>query len=48
MVEGDELQKFIERQSDPMWWAKITDYLNNKQVKLSTADLDLLRRVRSG
>ena len=48
MVEGDELQKFIERQSDPMWWAKITDYLNNKQVKLSTGDLEMLRRVREG
>lgn len=48
MIEGDELQKFIERQSDPMWWAKITDYLNNKQVKLSTGDLEMLRRVREG
>lgn len=48
MVEGDELQKFIERQSDPMWWAKITDYLNNKQVKLSKGDLEMLRRVREG
>lgn len=48
MIEGDELEKFIERQSDPMWWAKITDYLNNKQVKLSTGDLEMLRRVREG
>lgn len=48
MVEGDELQKFIERQNDPKWWAKITDYMNNKQVKLSAADLDLLKRVREG
>jgi len=31
-----------------MWWAKITDYLNNKSVKLSTADLELLQRVRLG
>ena len=31
-----------------MWWAKISDYLNNKQVKLSQADLELLRRVRQG
>ena len=31
-----------------MWWAKITDYMNNKSVKLSTADLELLRRVRAG
>jgi ribosome biogenesis protein ERB1 len=48
MVEGDELQKFIERQSDPLWWAKITDYLNNKEVKLSAGDLEMLRRVREG
>ena len=48
MVEGDELAKFIERQEDPMWWAKITDYLNNKEVKLSEADLELIRRVRTG
>jgi len=31
-----------------LWWAKITDYLNNKEVKLSKGDLELLRRVRSG
>lgn len=31
-----------------MWWAKITDYLNNKQVKLSAGDLELLKRVREG
>jgi hypothetical protein len=43
MVEGDELSKFIERQEDPKrWWAKITDYLNNKEVKLSEADISLL------
>jgi ribosome biogenesis protein ERB1 len=31
-----------------MWWAKITDYLNNKSVKLSAGDLEMLRRVREG
>lgn len=48
MVEGDELQKFIERQSDPKWWTKITDYLNNKQIKLTEGDLEMLKRVREG
>lgn len=49
MEEGDELSKFLERQEDPKrWWAKITDYLNNKEVKLSEADLELLQRVRTG
>lgn len=48
LPEQDELQKFIERQNDPEWWKKITDELNNKQIKLSKADLDLLQRVRSG
>jgi len=27
---------------------KITDFLNNKNVKLSKADLDLIKRIRSG
>lgn len=31
-----------------MWWTKITDYLNNKEVKLSEADLEMLKRVREG
>jgi hypothetical protein len=39
MVEKDELEKFIERQQDKNWWMKITDRLNNKEVKLSMADL---------
>ena len=48
MVEQDELAKFIERQNDKDWWKKITDELNNKQIKLSEADLELLQRLRSG
>jgi ribosome biogenesis protein ERB1 len=41
-VEKDELEKFIERQADKNWWRKITDRLNNKEVKLSMADLQLI------
>lgn len=48
MPQSDELTKFIERQNDPMWWSKITDFLNNKEVKLSKGDLELLKRVRDG
>jgi hypothetical protein len=48
MPEQDELEKFIERQNDPQWWRKITDDLNNRNVKLSKADLELIQRVRSG
>lgn len=48
MQQSDELTKFIERQNDPLWWAKITDFLNNKEVKLSKGDLELLKRVRDG
>jgi len=48
MVEKDELEKFIERQGDKDWWKKITDDLNNKEVKLSEADLDMLVRMRAG
>lgn len=45
MVEKDELAKFIERQNDPNWWMRITDKLNNKNVKLSRADLELIQRI---
>lgn len=41
-IEKDELSKFIERQNDKDWWKKITDYLNNTEVKLSRGDLDLI------
>lgn len=44
----DELDKFIERQNDKTWWLKIRDTMNNKNVKLSRADLELIQRVRSG
>lgn len=48
MEQKDELEQFIERQNDKEWWKKITDELNNKQVKLSKADLELIQRIRSG
>ena len=48
MEQKDELDQFIERQNDKEWWKKITDELNNKQVKLSKADLELIQRIRSG
>lgn len=48
MPEQDELAQFIDRQNDKDWWLKITDILNNKQVKLSKGDLELIQRIRSG
>lgn len=42
MVEQDELEKFMERQNDKEWWLKIKDELNNKNVKLSKADLEMI------
>ena len=48
MLEKDELQKFVEKQEDPQWWRNITDDLNNKEIRLSRADLDMLLRIRKG
>lgn len=48
MIEKDELQKFIEKSEDPNWWRNIVDELNNKQVRLSKADLDMIIRIRKG
>lgn len=48
MVEKDELQKFIEKSEDPLWWRNIVDELNNKHVKLSRGDLDMIMRIRKG
>jgi len=48
MAESDQLATFIERQNDKEWWLKINDFLNNKNVKLSKADLELIKRIRSG
>jgi ribosome biogenesis protein ERB1 len=44
----DEVDKFLEKANDPTWWRKINDDLNNKDVKLSKGDLDMLKRIRRG
>jgi len=48
MDEKDEIQKFVDKANDPEWWRNITDDLNNKQVRLSKADLEMLLRIRKG
>lgn len=48
LVEGDEVEKFVEKANDPQWWRNITDDLNNKKIRLSKADLELLIRIRKG
>jgi len=48
MAEKDEIEKFVEKANDPQWWRNITDDLNNKQVRLSKGDLEMLIRIRSG
>ena len=48
MLEKDELQKFLEKAEDPQWWRKITDDLNNSEVRLSRADLEMIMRLRKG
>lgn len=44
----DELDEFLRRQNDPNWWRELNDKLNNKNVKLSKADIELIERIRSG
>lgn len=48
MEQQDEVEKFVEKANDPQWWRNITDDLNNKKVRLSKADLELLIRIRKG
>ena len=48
LAEKDEVDKFIERANDPTWWRKINDELNNKEIKLSKGDLDMLKSIRKG
>mmetsp|Transcript_30331 Transcript_30331/g.46396 ORF Transcript_30331/g.46396 Transcript_30331/m.46396 type:complete len:121 (+) Transcript_30331:478-840(+) len=48
MVQKDELQRFVEKSEDPQWWRTITDELNNKEIRLSKADLEMLIRIRKG
>ena len=42
MLEKDELQKFVEKSEDPQWWRNITDHLNNKEIRLSRGDLEMI------
>ena len=44
----DELDEFLRRQNDPNWWRELNDKLNNKNVKLSKEDVELIERIRSG
>ena len=48
LAEKDELQKFLEKSEDPQWWRNITDELNNKEIRLSRGDLEMLMRLRKG
>lgn len=48
MAEQDEITKFVEKANDPHWWRNITDELNNKNVRLSKGDLEMLLRIRKG
>ena len=48
LAEKDELQKFLEKSDDPQWWRNITDELNNKEIRLSRGDLEMLNRLRKG
>jgi ribosome biogenesis protein ERB1 len=48
MEELGEVDKFVEKANDPQWWRNITDDLNNKKIRLSKADLELLIRIRKG
>jgi len=48
LPEQDELEKFVERQNDKLWWTKILDKLNNKHVRLSKGDLAMIQRIRQG
>lgn len=48
MVDKDEVDKFVEKANDPQWWRNITDDLNNKRIRLSKADLEVLIRLRKG
>jgi ribosome biogenesis protein ERB1 len=46
--EKDELDEFMRRQNDPNWWRNIHDYLNQKDVRLSKGDMQLILRIRQG
>lgn len=46
--DKDEVDEFIKRQNDPNWWRQIHDYMNNKDVRLSKGDMQILLRIRQG
>ena len=48
MEEKDEISKFVEKANDPQWWRNISDELNNKNVRLSKGDLQMILRIRKG
>lgn len=48
MAQKDEITKFIEKANDPQWWRNIQDELNNKEIRLSRGDLEMLMRIRKG
>lgn len=47
-LQRDELDEFLRRQNDPNWWRELSDRLNNKNVKLTREDVELIERIRSG
>ena len=47
-LQRDEIDEFLRRQQDPNWWKELSDKLNNKNVKLSREDVELIERIRSG
>ncbi|CAI2358858.1 unnamed protein product [Moneuplotes crassus] len=47
-LQRDELDEFLRRQNDPNWWRELNDKLNNKNVKLSKEDVEMIERIRSG
>ena len=46
--EQDELEKYLERHNDKDWWTKLLDKLNNKHVRLSKGDIEMINRIRRG
>jgi ribosome biogenesis protein ERB1 len=47
-LKRDELDEFLRRQNDPNWWRELKDKLNNKNVKLSREDVEMIERIRDG
>jgi len=38
----------LERHNDKDWWKKLLDKLNNKHVRLSKGDIEMINRIRRG